>query len=564
MYFEYDRMKRILKYIATCACGILFLSCSGFLDTTPNDVLVPSATWKTEQDAEKFLVGCYDGWIDEKGIYYWDCASDFGYSNFLWDHYQSIGNGSMAAGLKEVADYYVFEKIRACNDFLNNIKEVPFADEARKKDMMAQVKVIRAYDYFNKNWQYGGVPIIDSYTSREEAMVPRNTEAEVNKFIEEELDAAIPMFLDDNPGASGGYIDRATALAVKMRHALYYGKYQRVKEAAQAIIGMGKFELEKEYARLFRLEGKNSKEVIAAVQHIEHFYGNGWIGSMYNNMDGGWSSMVPTWDLVDSYEMDNGLTKEEAGGYYDPRHPFVNRDPRLAMTIAFPGMDWVKENGETEVLNTLDECLSWDVNGDGKVDGNDKNKNYPTAANNSSKTGLTWAKYLFPRSQYEDMWDTGTHTILFRYAEVLLSYAEAENELNGPSADVYGKLNLVRNRAGMPDVDEVKYGTKEKLRGLIRRERAVEMAGEGLRRADILRWKDATGKILAETLLNGDLQRPTGTIDYEEANPCRRAVIDSERKLLVESRNFAPYNRYLPIPQKYRDVNNRLEQNEGY
>ena len=81
--------------------GILISSCSGFLDTAPNDALDPSNTWKTEQDAEKFLVGCYDDWIDEKGIYYWDCASDFGYSNFLWDHYQSIGNGSMAAGLKD-------------------------------------------------------------------------------------------------------------------------------------------------------------------------------------------------------------------------------------------------------------------------------------------------------------------------------------------------------------------------------------------------------------------------------------------------------------------------------
>lgn len=224
--------------------GILISSCSGFLDTAPNDALDPSNTWKTEQDAEKFLVGCYDDWIDEKGIYYWDCASDFGYSNFLWDHYQSIGNGSMAAGLKEVADYYTFGKIRSCNDFLKNMEAVTFADEARKRDMMAQVKVIRAYDYFNKNWHYGGVPIIDSYTSREEAMVPRNTEAEVNKFIEDELDAAIPMFMEDK--ASGpGYIDRATALAVKMRHALYYAKYNRAKEAAQAIIDMGKFELEK-------------------------------------------------------------------------------------------------------------------------------------------------------------------------------------------------------------------------------------------------------------------------------------------------------------------------------
>lgn len=102
--------------------GILISSCSGFLDTAPNDALDPSNTWKTEQDAEKFLVGCYDDWIDEKGIYYWDCASDFGYSNFLWDHYQSIGNGSMAAGLKEVADYYTFGKIRSCNDFLKTWK----------------------------------------------------------------------------------------------------------------------------------------------------------------------------------------------------------------------------------------------------------------------------------------------------------------------------------------------------------------------------------------------------------------------------------------------------------
>ena len=62
-------------------------SCSDFLNTAPYDALAPSNTWKTEGDAEKFLIGCYDGWIDESGILYWDCASDFGYSNFLWDHY---------------------------------------------------------------------------------------------------------------------------------------------------------------------------------------------------------------------------------------------------------------------------------------------------------------------------------------------------------------------------------------------------------------------------------------------------------------------------------------------
>lgn len=549
-------MKRIFTYMMAGVSLLATTSCSDFLNTAPYDALAPSNTWKTEGDAEKFLIGCYDGWIDESGILYWDCASDFGYSNFLWDHYQSIGNGTMTAGLKEVSDHYTFSKIRQCNDFLTNIANVPFADEAKKNDMIAQVKVMRAYDYFDKNWQYGGVPIIDSYSSREEAQVPRNTEAEVNKFIEDELDAAIPMFLEDK-ASKAGYIDRATALAIKMRHALYYGKYERAKEAARIIMDMGKFDLEEDYGRLFRLEGQDSKEIIAAVQHMETYYGNMFPAIMANNEDGGWSSMVPTWNLVNAYEMDNGLTKEEAGDYYDPKHPFANRDPRLAMSIAFPGMDWIRDDGTTKVLNTLNDSIVIDNK---KV----LNLNYSTASNNSSKTGLTWNKYVYPLNQFADMWDTGMNTILFRYAEVLLSYVEAENELNGPSEDVYGKLNQIRNRAGMPIVDRAKYGTQEKLRELIRRERSVEMAGEGLRRADILRWKDAEGKMLAETLMNGELRCPGGTIDYTETNPYKRAVIIPDSAQLVESRGFSTHNRYLPIPQKYRDLNDKLEQNPGY
>ena len=549
-------MKRIFTYMMAGVSLLATTSCSDFLNTAPYDALAPSNTWKTEGDAEKFLIGCYDGWIDESGILYWDCASDICYSNLLLDHYQSIGNGTMTAGLKEVSDHYTFSKIRQCNDFLTNIANVPFADEAKKNDMIAQVKVMRAYDYFDKNWQYGGVPIIDSYSSREEAQVPRNTEAEVNKFIEDELDAAIPMFLEDK-ASKAGYIDRATALAIKMRHALYYGKYERAKEAARIIMDMGKFDLEEDYGRLFRLEGQDSKEIIAAVQHMETYYGNMFPAIMANNEDGGWSSMVPTWNLVNAYEMDNGLTKEEAGDYYDPKHPFANRDPRLAMSIAFPGMDWIRDDGTTKVLNTLNDSIVIDNK---KV----LNLNYSTASNNSSKTGLTWNKYVYPLNQFADMWDTGMNTILFRYAEVLLSYVEAENELNGPSEDVYGKLNQIRNRAGMPIVDRAKYGTQEKLRELIRRERSVEMAGEGLRRADILRWKDAEGKMLAETLMNGELRCPGGTIDYTETNPYKRAVIIPDSVQLVESRGFSTHNRYLPIPQKYRDLNDKLEQNPGY
>ena len=539
-------MKRVLVYMLA-GMALVGTSCSDFLDTIPNDALSPSTTWQTEADAEKFLIGCYDGWADETGILYWDCASDFGFNFHIHEGFRNVGNGGMTAS-NQVTDYYKFGMIRRCNDFLTNIQNIEFADAKKKDNMIGQVKMIRAYTYFNMNWLYGGMPIIDSYETAEEAQVPRNTEEDVKKYIYDELDAAIPL-LNDIPAASG-YIAKGTALALKMRSALYYNDFQRAKEAAKAIIDLGQYELDPSFENLFMVSGQNSKEIIAAVQHDENLYANGTIATMYNNADGGWSSMVPTKNLIDAYEMSNGLTKDEAGSGYDETHPFANRDPRMAMTVLCPGMDWIGIGGAT-VINTLDKEL------DGK-----SNPNHPSTANNSSKTGLTWAKYLNPMAQYGDIWSCKAQTIIFRYAEVLLTYAEAENELNGPSAEIYGMLDQIRTRAGMPKVDQGKYSSKETLRELIRRERSIELAGEGLRRADILRWKDASGKMVAETVLNIPLNSFTGTINYVETDPYKRAVISGVE--LVESREFAPHNRYLPIKQDALDKNKQLKQNDGY
>ena len=491
-----------------------------------------------------------EGWTvrSDEGVYTDSSYSDFGFNFHVHENYRNIGNGSMTAS-NAVADYYKFGMIRRCNDFLTNIQNIEFADAKKKDNMIGQVKTIRAYTYFNMNWQYGGVPIIDSYETAEEAQVPRNTEEEVKKYIYDELDAAIPM-LDDAPAASG-YIAKGTALAIKMRSALYYADYQRAKEAAKAIMDLGQYELDPSFENIFMVSGQNSKEIIAAVQHDENLYSNWMIATMYNNSDAGWSSMVPSKNLIDAYEMSNGLTKEEAGSGYDPVHPFANRDPRMAMTVLYPGMDWVNYKGEETIINTLDK----EVNGK-------TNPDHPGTANNSSKTGLTWAKYLAPMSQYGDVWSSNAQTIIFRYAEVLLTYVEAENELNGPSAEIYDMLDQIRTRVGMPKVDQSKYGTKETLRELIRRERSIELAGEGLRRADILRWKDASGKMVAETVLNAPLESFTGTINYDEKDPYKRAVISGVE--LVENRSFAPHNRYLPIKQDALDKNKLLKQNDGY
>lgn len=97
-------MKRVLVYMLA-GMALVGTSCSDFLDTIPHDALSPSTTWQTEKDAEKFLIGCYDGWADETGILYWDCASDFGFNFHVHENYRNIGNGSMTAS-NAVADYY--------------------------------------------------------------------------------------------------------------------------------------------------------------------------------------------------------------------------------------------------------------------------------------------------------------------------------------------------------------------------------------------------------------------------------------------------------------------------
>lgn len=546
-------MKSHTKYLFLGLIAWMTSSCSDFLDTAPLNALSPATTWKTEDDARKFAIGCYGGnnydtpdWEDGGNILYLDCTSDLGYNNFEWENYKSIGNGTMSPS-GSVASFYSFAVIRRCNTFLEKINDIPFANEQEKKDLIGQVRTIRAYRYFVMNWWYGGVPIIDNYNSAEDARVARKSEEEVKNFVNTELDMAIGE-LNAVP-AERGRVGKGFAMGIRMRSALYYGDYAKAKEMADGIAGLGIYSLEPDYSNLYKIAGQDSKEIIMAVQYINSTKDLYTLGQMYNNADGGWSSIVPTQNLIDMYEMTDGLTKEESS-LYDPTHPFANRDPRMEMTVMYPGMEW---NGK--IINTLDKT----------VDGKD-NANFPTSADNASKTALSWRKYL--DEQYANgIWGSNCCPIVMRYAEVLLTAAEAANEISGPSAEVYDKLDEVRQRAGMPKVDRARYATKETLRELIRRERAVELAGEGLRRADILRWKDDSGKMLAETVLNGVLERVVGTVDYNESVPSRRATINvnapaSDKK--IEDRKFAAHNRYNPIPQGAIDNNPALEQNQGY
>lgn len=557
-------MIRFIKASKYIICVGLFSyivsSCDNFFNTAPHDAITPATFWKTEQDTDAALTACYNWWFDQctgpNYIFFNDCMSDISFNRTGSSSYKQVATGELNPN--KVPNYYKYESIARCNVFLANIHRPAFGNEEDRKNMIAQVRVIRAWEYLVINFWFGGIPLITEPTATaEEAQVARSSEEEVKNFIYKELDEAIPD-LPDKPSEKGR-IAKGTALAIKMRAHLYYDDWKEARQAAYDIQKLNLYELDKDFIKMFSLEGQDSKEIIYADQHIEDLYKFSDVVRLYNNQDGGWASFVPTQNLVDMFEMENGLMPSEANSGYDERHPFANRDPRLYNTIIYPGMDWEGKNGK-RIINTLDKTI------DGKA-----NKDYYSAATNASATGLLYAKYTLPSiKQYSPSLNNDRLCpILFRYAEVLLTIAECNVELNENLNTALDLIDELRIRGGHIAVDRTKYNTQDKIRELVRRERTIELAGEGLRRQDILRWKDKDGKMVAETVMNKPLYHMVGTINYDEPDPTRRAVITppsevSEKDRLIEQRKFEPYMRYWPIPYTQMEKNPKLVQNPGY
>ncbi len=551
-------MKTIYSILTLALAGTMCTSCNDFFDTAPKDALSPATFWKTESDANQAVTACYPDWCSpatgSSEVFFADCMSDIAYSYTGSSSYKYVGNGSTTRS--STVKYYNYTTIRRCNNVLANIDKVQGMTDAAKNDLIGQVRTIRAFRYFQMGFNYGGVPLITGLPQlADDAKLPRNSEEEIKQFVYDELDKAAGE-LNATPSARGR-IAKGTALAIKMRAALYWGDLDKALKAARDIQQLGQYEIEKgmTFLEFFSLKGRDSKEIICSMQHVPTTYPFTNTIRMFSNRDGGWASFVPTQNLIDMFEMNNGLMPGEEGSGYDPEHPFANRDPRLKNTVVYPGEDWLGGDGKTRVYNTLDKTL------DGK-----NNSDYMDAANNATHTGMIWAKYTTPISQYStSLDDDELCPILFRYAEVLLTIAEIDVEKNQNTDEVFSIIDELRLRGGHIAVDRSKYNTQEKLRELVRRERCIELAGEGLRRADLVRWtytENGQTKMLAEKLLNGPLYRMEGTVDMNGTNPETRAKISGHS--ILEQRSFEPYMRYLPIHNDQLTTNPNLVQTDGY
>ncbi|AUC83844.1 RagB/SusD family nutrient uptake outer membrane protein [Polaribacter sp. ALD11] len=531
-------MKKIIYLLVIV---FIFNACSeSFLETAPNDALSPSTFWKSKKDLDLALTGCYSGFEDGGSIMYRDCGSDNAYNNFPWEGWTNIGNGKMSPA-DPGANYYGFGTINRCNEFLANADNATAVPEGDREIYKAQARFIRAYNYYTLTINYGDVPlIVENFATPEEAKVPRDSQEVIRTFIEDELKSVIGTLPESYSGAEYGKATKGAAQALLMRYYLYFKDYKNALITANSISG---YSLNPTFEGLFDPANEQNSEIILSVQHTPDLYAIGFTPFLPNGI-GGWSSVVPTQSLVDAFGMLDGKTIQEAesDGEYNPTNPYVNRDPRLRASIVYSGQEF-----GSKVYRSVEE----------------ESNDYFNKADNASKTGYNFKKYtafmeLDPGAAY---WNMGNDIFIFRYAEVLLTIAEAKLELGQIDNELYKALDDVRLRAGIAPVDRVKYANESNLRKLIRNERRVEFAMEGLRRDDIIRWD------IASDVLNGDLmgtKRGTvlGTIqpngDYNVS-----LTLPSN---LIENRSFqAPKNNLLPIPQGAIDKNpNLVPNNVGY
>lgn len=531
-------MKKI--YSLACLAALLLGSCKkDFLDRNPMDAYSNSSLWTSKQDVTAALNGCYSGWELSDNIVYNDCMSDNGYDQFPWEGYETL-----ASGYATPNDYGVgrwnFTTVQRCNWFLDNVDKTPAAavSDKLKARMKGEARFLRAYQYFVMSQSYGDMPLVLHELKPAEAnKVTRTPKQEVVQFILQELSAIAPDLPVTYDGSDIGRITRGAALGLKARIELYNQKWTDcIATCQQLMTAPFNYSLYPNYAELFRPANANNQEVLLDVQQLKDDNAAWILIVAAPNSQGGWSSVAPTQQLVDAYETINGKTIA-ADPTYDPSQPYKNRDPRLDATIIRPG--------------SLYESTYFDP-----YTGTDYYKN-----NNCSPTGYNVRKFIpnladFRNTAYgTDIDNTGLNFMVMRYAEILLTYAEAKIEANQIDATVYNAIDAVRKRAGMPGVDQVTYNDQASLRTLIRRERRVELAMEGLRWYDIQRWK------IGETVMPGTV---TGAL-LGSVNPGNGTLtLTQERIGPVSERVFSSKNYLFPIPQKEIDLNKGLSQNPGY
>ncbi|UII18954.1 RagB/SusD family nutrient uptake outer membrane protein [Fulvivirga ligni] len=539
------------------------VACTPDLDVEPRNKVTDASVWVDPTNADLFLNDVYQQMPDMNTVTQdFDQYADNSYVGADWfptvsQIYQAAlspsGNFNGPADMWNWGLRYTM--IRRANIFIENVTASTELSDEYKVERLAEARFLRALSYHWLWMAYGGVPIItdvlDINADGDDVLRPRETEEATFQFMVDELEAIADDLPNTRSGKDLGRPTKGSALTLKGWIELFHASPQRNTsndparwQAAAAtnmqVMNLGVYALFNDFGGIWLPENNNNIEVIFDYQ-VSPTKGDGgaregMLGPAFvNGVQQSWANFAPTQELVDDFAMENGKPISDPTSGYDPQNPYKNREERFYKTIVYDGSVWQGDTIYTRMgvgsLNEIDLSSASDVSNTGYYARKTLDESVLGQDNLANRNG-------------------GQNFIWFRYADVLLNYAEAQNEAVGPDASVYDAVNQVRNRSSLPDLESGL--SREEMRVAIHRERRVEFAFEGKRWWDIIRWKRADGPdgLLNQPMHGMKIERVDGELTYTP--------------VVVTDRTFLERMYLMPIPIDAINRNGKLTPNPGY
>jgi hypothetical protein len=552
----------ILGTIALSIIGFVFVGCSdSLLEKNPPDAISDANFWTGPSDAKLALVGCYrcennwsmDDFLTPQGLMYLDLAGGNGTEkeNFT----TLMASSNTVATNSNLYRYWAnaYTHIARYNNFLTHIEDCPM-DETLKEQYKAEVKCLRAYYFFSLAFYFKDVPMPLAPLSKDEAnTIAQTSQADVYSQVETDLISAISVLPDEYDDSNFGRFTSGAARTLLSRLYLAEERWQDAADILKEVMDSGIYQIdtsngEDSYEKLFQIGGENSPEQIFCITYVKDKYTTTRYQYLYPECAyGGWHQFAVYNELVKSYFCSDGKTIDDSP-IYDDDDPYANRDLRLYASVFLPPLG--SYTGTTYNDITYD-CF--------------KGPNTSDSYNRYTLFDGYCPKKGCDPSITSNLTSTYTYTPIMRYAEVLLSYLEALNEYQPTSVSqqvLDQTINLIRNRAELPSLQITDLPTQDDVRQAVRAERRVELAFEGLRYFDVLRWNLAK-ELLNHTFTGVKLSDNPTDRNYRGSGSTASPV-DEDGYYQFETRTWDDHNRYFPIPQSDLNVNKNLKQNEGY
>ncbi len=543
--------KIIQHLICGMFCSVLLSgisSCKKDLNTQPLNAPSTALFWVDESSAKQVLFGVYQGatgwgFTTYRGTFWMDLASDNAVNVLgLNTDYCNLVNGSLSPANPVVTNFWMggYNKIMLANDFLENLDKMSadIISSAAKARLMAEGRFLRAIEYFYLAQFYGDVPLVTKLLSVKEAnSVTKTPKAEVEDFVTTELTAAaqdLPSFAAIT-GNDRGRASKQAALAYLGRLQLAQKKFTEAAATYKKIMDMGENAISATYETLFTTD-KFSSENIYSLQFISGASNVGNTNEIPQQtlpaVSGGQVGINPYESLATTYDFKDGTPFSYSDPRYNPKNLANQRDPRFAFTILYPESTLGKK-----FVSSPDSVAS-------------KDRVTASGVLQATKSGYSMRKYLPVNGVLVNNY--GGNIPLIRYAEVLLGYLEAVMD-GGGTIDLpllNNTINKVRGRTGV-GMPAITVTDRDALRPILRKERRVEFALEGIRLWDLKRWGIAAAALKGNfwgapfpgTLTN--LNNPTGI-----ANP--------QSLWYVGKLDFQPGQEMWPIPENEQAINPNL------